>query len=123
MNRSVLYIEDDPGNIRLVERLLLKRRPGTELHVASNARDGVSAAISERPALILLDNHLSDATGTEVLRQLASAEATAAIPVVIVSGDSGQAIATELLATGASGFLEKPYDIHHLMALIDRYLP
>ena len=122
MNRSVLYIEDDPDNIRLVERLLLKR-PDTELHVAANGRDGITAAISEQPALILLDNHLPDATGAEVLRQLASAEATAAIPVVIVSGDSGRAIATELLATGASGFLEKPYDIHHLMALIDRYLP
>jgi CheY-like chemotaxis protein len=122
MNRSVLYIEDDPDNIRLVERLL-KRRPHIGLHVASNAHDGINAAVSEQPALILLDNHLSDATGTDVLRQLASAEATAAIPVVIVSGDSGRAIATELLAIGASGFLEKPYDIHHLMALIDRYLP
>jgi CheY-like chemotaxis protein len=118
----VLYIEDDPDNIRLVERVL-KRRPHIGLRVASNARDGITAAISEQPALILLDNHLPDATGAEVLRQLASAEATAAIPVVIVSGDSGKAIATELLATGASGFLEKPYDIHHLMALIDRYLP
>ena len=122
MNRSMLYIEDDPDNIRLVERLL-KRRPHIGLHVASNGRDGITAAITEQPALILLDNHLPDATGAEVLRQLASTEATTAIPVVIVSGDSGQAIATELLATGASGFLEKPYDIHHLMALIDRYLP
>ena len=122
MNRSVLYIEDDPDNIRLVERLL-KRRPNVGLRVASSARDGITAAISEQPTLILLDNHLPDATGAEVLRQLVSAEATAAIPVVIVSGDSGRAIATELLATGASGFLEKPYDIHDLMALIDRYLP
>ena len=123
MNRSVLYIEDDPGNIRLVERLLLKRRPGTELHVATNGRDGITAAISERPALILLDNRLPDATGTEVLRQLTSTEATAAIPVVIVSGDSGQAIASELLAAGAAGFLVKPYDIHQLIAVIHRYLP
>jgi CheY-like chemotaxis protein len=122
MNRSVLYIEDDPDNIRLVERLL-KRRPHIGLHVASNGRDGINAAISEQPALILLDNHLPDATGTEVLRELVSAEATAAIPVVIVSGDSGRAIATELLATGASGFLVKPYDIRDLMVLIDRYLP
>jgi CheY-like chemotaxis protein len=123
VNRSVLYIEDDPDNIRLVQRLLLKRRPDTELHVAANARDGVSAAISEQPALILLDNRLPDATGGEVLHQLASAEATTAIPVVIVSGDSGKAIAGELLATGAADFLVKPYDIHQLIAVIDRYLP
>jgi CheY-like chemotaxis protein len=123
VNRSVLYIEDDPDNIRLVQRLLLKRRPDTELHVAANARDGVTAAISEQPALILLDNRLPDATGGEVLRQLASAEATTTIPVVIVSGDSGKAIAGELLATGAADFLVKPYDIHQLIAVIDRYLP
>lgn len=123
MNRSVLYIEDDPNNIRLVERLLLKRRPDTELHVATNGRDGVTAAISEQPALILLDNRLPDAAGGEVLRQLTSAEATTAIPVVMVSGDSGRAIASELLAAGAADFLVKPYDISQLMTIIDRYLP
>ncbi len=123
MNRSVLYIEDDPNNIRLVERLMHKRRPDTELRVATSGHDGITAAISEQPALILLDNRLPDATGSVVLRQLISAEATAAIPVVIVSGDSGRAIASELLAAGAAGFLVKPYDIHQLMAIIDRYLP
>jgi CheY-like chemotaxis protein len=123
VNRSVLYIEDDPNNIRLVQRLLLKRRADTELHVATNGRDGITTAISEQPALILLDNRLPDATGSEVLRQLISAEATTAIPVVIVSGDSGRAIASELLASGAAGFLVKPYDIHQLMTIIDRYLP
>jgi CheY-like chemotaxis protein len=123
MNRSVLYIEDDPNNIRLVERLLLKRRADTELHVATNGRDGITAAISEQPALILLDNRLPDATGAEVLRQLTSADATTAIPVVMVSGDSGQATASELLAAGAADFLVKPYDINQLMTIIDRYLP
>jgi DNA-binding response OmpR family regulator len=90
--------------------------------VATNGRDGINAAIGEQPALILLDNRLPDATGTDVLHQLASAKATAGIPVVIVSGDSGQATASELLALGASGFLAKPFDIHELIA-IDRYLP
>jgi CheY-like chemotaxis protein len=123
MNCSVLYIEDDPNNIRLVERLLLKRRPDAQLHMATNGRDGIAAAISEQPALILLDNHLPDATGSEILRQLAAAEATAGIPVVMVSGDSGQAIASELIAAGAADCIVKPYDIYQLMTVIDRYLP
>jgi CheY-like chemotaxis protein len=123
MNRSVLYIEDDLDNFGLVELLLHKRRPDAELHMATNGRDGITAAISEQPALILLDNRLPDATGAEVLRQLASAEATTAIPVFIVTGDTGTAIASELLAAGAAGFIVKPYDIHQLMAIIDRYLP
>jgi CheY-like chemotaxis protein len=122
VNRRVLYIEDNENNIRLVERLL-KRRPQVELRVATNARDGVRAAHDEQAALILLDNHLPDATGTEVLSQLASSAATAAIPVVIVSGDSDSQTATALRAAGAADYLAKPFDIHLLMAIIDRYLP
>ncbi|HEX3922207.1 MAG TPA: response regulator [Streptosporangiaceae bacterium] len=122
MNHAVLYIEDNPDNIRLVERLV-KRHPqaGARLHVATNARDGVKAATDIRPALILLDNRLPDATGREVLIQLKSSAATAGIPVVIVSGDSSRA-AKELLALGASDFLAKPFDIHQFMAIINRYL-
>jgi DNA-binding response OmpR family regulator len=83
----------------------------------------VQAAIGQRPTLILLDNHLPDAMGSEILRQLASAEATAGIPVIILTGDSSGVAADELLAIGACEFLEKPFDIHQLMATIDRYLP
>ena len=121
MNRAVLYIEDNPDNIRLVERLV-KHHPQAGLHVATNARDGVQAAIDIRPALILLDNRLPDATGREVLVRLKASAATAGVPVVIVSGDSVET-ADELLALGASDFLAKPFDIHQFMAIIDRYLP
>jgi CheY-like chemotaxis protein len=120
VNRTVLHIEDHALTRRLVERML-KLRPQIELHVATNARDGVKAAIDERPALILLDNRLPDATGGEVLRKLASSGATAGIPVVVISGDSAKT-AAELLAIGASEFLLKPFDIEQLMTMIDRYI-
>ncbi len=121
MTHSVLYIEDNADNIRLVERIL-KRRPQTELRVAANGRDGVQAAIGKPPDLILLDNRLPDATGSEVLRQLASTAATAGIPVVILSGDSGGQTGDELRTIGAAEFLDKPFDIHQFMTMIDRYL-
>jgi CheY-like chemotaxis protein len=121
MNHAVLYIEDNEQNIALVQALL-RRRPHVELHVAMNGRDGVQAAIDKRPGLILLDNRLPDATGGEILRELASATATAGIPVIIFSGDSGEII-EELLANGAAEAVPKPFDIHQFMAIIDRYLP
>jgi CheY-like chemotaxis protein len=65
MNQVLLYIEDDDNNISLVEALL-KRRPKIELQVAMNGRNGVQAAIDKQPGLILLDNRLPDATGSEV---------------------------------------------------------
>jgi CheY-like chemotaxis protein len=122
MNHTVLYIEDNPDNIRLVERLV-RRHPQAELHTATNARDGVKAATDLRPALILLDNRLPDATGHEVLSRLKSSAATVGIPVVIISGDSVGDTAEKLLALGAADFLAKPFDIHEFMAIIDRYLP
>jgi CheY-like chemotaxis protein len=121
MTHSVLYIEDGADNIRLVERLL-RRRPQISLRVAMTGRDGVRSAIDEPPGLILLDNRLPDATGSEVLRELATADATAGIPVVVVSGDSGGQAADELRAYGAAEFLDKPFDIHQFMSMIDRYL-
>jgi CheY-like chemotaxis protein len=121
VNRTILYIEDHAVSRRLVEQMLSMLRPQIELHVATNARVGVKAAIDERPALILLDNRLPDATGGEVLRQLASSEATAGIPVVVISGDSAKT-GDELLTIGAAEFLPKPFDIDQLVAMIDRYI-
>jgi CheY-like chemotaxis protein len=121
VNHALLYIEDDDNNISLV-RALLKRRPRIELQVATNGRDGVRAAVDTRPGLILLDNRLPDATGRDILRELASASATAAIPVVVLSSDTDDVIA-QLIAEGAAEAVPKPFDIHQFIAMIDRYLP
>ena len=121
MNHALLYIEDDDNNICLVQALL-KRRPQIELLVAMNGRDGVRAAIDKQPDLILLDNRLPDATGSEILREIASTPATATIPVVILSSDSDEFI-NRLIAEGAAEAVPKPFDIHKFIAMIDRYLP
>jgi CheY-like chemotaxis protein len=121
VNHALLYIEDDDNNISLV-RALLKRRPQIELQVATNGRDGVAAAIAKQPDLILLDNRLPDATGSEILRELASVPATAAIPVVILSSDADEFI-NQLIAEGAAEAVPKPFDIHKFIAMLDRYLP
>ena len=120
MNNALLYIEDQENNIALVEAML-RRRPQIELHVAMDGRDGVRAATDIRPGLILLDNHLPDATGSEIMQELASASATAAIPVVIFSGDSDEVI-DELLASGAAESVAKPFNMHQFIGIIDRYL-
>ncbi len=122
MTHGMLYIEDDENNVRLIERLLA-RRAHVDLRVAMTGREGVQAARTEPAALILLDNHLPDATGTEVLSQLAADPDTAAIPVVILSGDTDQGTISRLLAAGAADYLEKPFDIHQLGAILDRYFP
>ena len=88
MNGVVLCIDDNQDNIFLLERLFKRRCPDVQLHTAMTGRDGIGAAIDHQPTLILLDNRLPDLNGEQVLRQLAATQATAAIPVVILSGDS-----------------------------------
>jgi CheY-like chemotaxis protein len=121
VTHALLYIEDDDNNISLVEALL-RRRPHIELQVAKNGRDGIKAAIDKRPDLILLDNRLPDATGSEILQELTSTPVTAAIPVVVLSSDVDELI-DQLLANGAAEAVPKPFDIHLFMAMIDRYFP
>jgi CheY-like chemotaxis protein len=123
MSATVLYIDDGQDNLLLVQRLLKRARPDIQLQTATTGRDGVQTAVGSQPALILLDNRLPDSSGEQVLRQLAASPATAAIPVIILSGDSGQATVTELRAAGAADFLAKPFDIHQLLAVIERHLP
>jgi CheY-like chemotaxis protein len=122
VNGSVLYIDDDEDNIFLLRRLFMRKCPDIQLHTAMTGHDGVRVAIDDQPTLILLDNRLPGTSGEQILRQLAAAPATAAIPVVIVSGDSSPATVNELLAAGAADFLAKPFDIHQLLAIVGRYL-
>ncbi len=122
MNGVVLCIDDNQDNIFLLERLFKRRCPDVQLHTAMTGRDGIGAAIDHQPTLILLDNRLPDLNGEQVLRQLAATQATAAIPVVILSGDSNPVTVDELLAAGAADYLVKPFDIHRLIAIIGRYL-
>jgi len=122
MNGVVLYIDDDEDNIFLLRRLFQRKCPDIQLHTAMTGHDGVRVAIDDQPALILLDNRLPDASGEQVLRNLAAAPATAAIPVVIISGDSHPATVSELLAAGAADFLGKPFEAHQLLDILGRYL-
>jgi DNA-binding response OmpR family regulator len=118
----VLYIEDDEANIRLVERIV-QLRPGVGLVVARTGGEGLRIAQEIIPDLLLLDRRLPDVSGNEVLAQLKGAVVSAAIPVLMLSGDLGAEYVTEILQLGAVGYLAKPFDINELLAVIDKYCP
>ncbi len=108
--QRLLYIEDNLSNLRLVERLLT-RRPDVELVAAMQGRLGLDLARQHRPVMVLLDLHLPDVDGAEVLRQLRDDPATASIPVVIVSADATPGQIQRLLGAGARAFLPKPVEV------------
>jgi signal transduction histidine kinase/ActR/RegA family two-component response regulator len=115
--KRILYIEDNASNLQLVERIL-SRAGGVDLVSATHGRLGLELARQHQPALILLDLHLPDITGDEVLRQLRDDPQTAGIPVVIVSADATEGQVRRLLAEGARAYLTKPLDVGELRGLV-----
>jgi CheY-like chemotaxis protein len=119
--RVLLYIEDNPSNVRLVTRILA-RRPGIQLLCAETGALGLKMAREHRPDLILLDLHLPDSHGSKVLARLAADPRTGAIPVVMLSADAVPGIRTEMLAAGARAFMTKPLDVRNFLAVTDKFL-
>jgi CheY-like chemotaxis protein len=117
--RTILQIEDNLSNLRLVERIIA-RQPGIELVSAEHGRRGLELARDLQPDLILLDLHLPDLSGREVLRSLRTNRSTRHIPVVIVSADATDRQITVLKDAGAFGYLTKPLDVGEFLRTIDR---
>ena len=118
---TVLYIEDNLANLELLQRILADR-PQIKLVAAMQGRMGLDLARQHRPDLILLDVHLPDLPGEEVLRRLRADPLTWAIPVVIISADPTSGQTERLLAIGAYGYLAKPIDIKQLLRTLDESL-
>ena len=120
--RTVLYVDDNLVNVALLERIL-QRRPEVTLLTATDGRAGLELARVHQPALVLLDLNLPEMSGQEVLLRLRAEPETAAIPVVIVSGDATPANVDALKAAGATDYLTKPYHVKEVLAVIDKTAP
>jgi CheY-like chemotaxis protein len=117
---TVLYIEDNQANVRLVQRILSLRK-GVQALVAMQGSLGLDIARTQAPNLILLDLDLPDMPGAEVLRRLRADPATASIPVVVISADATPGQISRLRAEGAVAYLAKPFDVDRLLAAVDEH--
>jgi PAS domain S-box-containing protein len=118
---TVLYVEDNLANLRLVERILA-RRPGVRLVSALQGSIGLELAAQHRPDLVLLDVHLPDLGGDLVLQRLKADPDTAAIPVVVVSADATARQIKRFRQLGADDYLTKPLDVSAFLAVLDERL-
>ena len=117
---SVLYIEDNPANVEVVSRFL-RGRPNTRLRSEASGRAGIECAARDMPDIILLDLHLPDIHGEQVLSELKAEPATTAIPVVVLSADASHGVIRRLLAGGALAYLTKPIELAELGTLLDTF--
>jgi len=116
---TVLYIEDNLSNLQLMEQIL-EHCPGVKLLSAMQGQLGLELARVHMPDWILLDLHLPDLEGGEVLRLLRENPKTRHIPVTIVSADATPGQISRLLAAGANDYLTKPLDVRNLLRLLEQ---
>jgi CheY-like chemotaxis protein/anti-sigma regulatory factor (Ser/Thr protein kinase) len=114
----ILYIEDNPVNVMLVEELVATR-PALRLVCETTGEAGVRRAIELMPDLVLVDMRLPDFDGLEVLRRLRGEPATAAIPCIALSADAMPAHVAQALEAGFAAYWTKPLDVGMFLASLD----
>lgn len=118
---SVLYIEDDSTNYALVETLLSVHN-GVRISQAATGCDGVRRAQIEHPDAILLDMHLPDISGIEVVRRLSEDIAAGVFRVILLTADHLNIDVLKAMSLGAFDYLVKPVDLPALEASVRRAL-
>jgi signal transduction histidine kinase/ActR/RegA family two-component response regulator len=119
--RRVLYIEDKLANIQLVETVM-RRRPDVQLTTAMLGDTGIELARSLRPHLIMLDVHLPDMEGPEVLKRIRALDELANTQVIILSADATMMHRDELANLGARRYLTKPISLEGFLKVVDECL-
>jgi PAS domain S-box-containing protein len=112
--RTLLYVEDNPANLKLVEQLIA-RRPDLRLLSARDGSRGIELAREHRPEVILMDINLPGISGIEALKILRENPATAHIPVVALSANAMPRDIDRGLQAGFFRYLTKPIVINEFM--------
>ena len=119
--KTILYVEDNEFNLKIVRQLL--SRTSYRLLEAVDGEQGVATALRELPDLILMDIQLPKLSGLDATRMLRGDPKTAQVPIIVVtsfalSGDNQKA-----QDAGASAYLAKPYSPRELLAMIRKLAP
>ncbi|HUF59825.1 MAG TPA: PAS domain S-box protein [Actinomycetota bacterium] len=121
LERTILYVEDNLANLQLIQGIL-DYRPTIRLLSAMQGSIALELSKQHRPDLILLDLHLPDMSGEEVLEQLGADGRTRDIPVVIVSADASRDTIKRLERAGVRSYVTKPINVSVLLRMFDEVL-
>ena len=123
MGQNILYIEDNPDNMMLVQRALEAR--GYTLLKAVNGLEGVATAEEKDVDLILLDINLPDIDGYEVAQRLRKSNnpKLAYIPIIAITANALKGDAQKALDAGCDVYMSKPIDIRELWARVEAFVP
>jgi two-component system cell cycle response regulator DivK len=123
MGKNILYIEDNPDNMVLVQRALEAR--GYQLLKAVNGLSGVEVAEREEVDLILLDINLPDIDGYEVARRLRKSTKSVLLhtPIIAITANALKGDAEKALEAGCDVYMSKPINIRELWARVEAFVP
>ena len=116
----ILAVEDEVRNGALLRAILVPA--GYELTIAATLAEARASLRERTPALVLLDRHLPDGDGLDLARDLRASEATAAIPILLVSASVLPVDRIAAEEAGCAGFIDKPVRVDALLADVARHL-
>ena len=116
----VLYIEDNPDNRLLVQRILVAE--GYDVIVASNGPEGLEKAQAEKPNAVLVDINMPDVDGYTVTARLREMAHLSRVPIVAVTANVMKGDREKTLAAGCDGYIQKPIDIDQFPRQLARFI-
>ncbi|MEO8225094.1 MAG: ATP-binding protein [Gammaproteobacteria bacterium] len=119
--RTLLYVEDNPANLELVEQLMA-RRPDLRLLGAADGTLGIEFARTCQPAVILMDINLPGISGVEAMKILRADPSTAHIPIIALSANAVPRDIEQALEAGFFNYLTKPIRVDQFMGALDAAL-
>ena len=121
MTAKVLIVDDDPDNVAMLEAFLSE--DAESIRSVTDSRLVEEAFRDFEPDIVLLDLHMPDPDGLEILRRLRSVRASLGfIPFVVLTGDTGKVARNSALVLGADDFLIKPLDRHEVVLRVRNLL-
>ncbi len=117
---KILYIEDNPGNRLLVQRVLLV--DDYVVMEAETGRAGIECALREKPDLILMDMNLPETDGYELTKKIRALPELEGIPIIAMTANVMMGDKEKTLEAGCNGYIPKPIDVDALPRQIREFL-
>mgnify|MGYP001324480745 CR=1 FL=1 len=114
---KVMIVDDDRTTVKLLQTLL--ELDGFEVQTVGRGMDAMPRALANRPDLVLMDYHLSDMEGVDIIREMRQNASLCDLPIVMTSGMD---VEYDAMEAGASAFLLKPFEPDDLPLLFNRLL-